>query len=43
MAQTDLKVVRVMRGGYLNDAGTEVYLDIIIGNNRVFRGRPAAE
>ena len=33
MAQTDLKVVRVMRGGYLNDTGTEVYLDIIIGDN----------
>ena len=33
MAQTDLEVVRVMRGSYLNDTGTEVYLDIIIGDN----------
>lgn len=33
MAQTDLEVVRVMRGCYLNDTGTEVYLDIIIGDN----------
>ena len=33
MAQTDLEVVRVMRGGYLNDTGTEVYLDIIVGDN----------
>ena len=32
MAQTDLEVVRVMRGSYLNDTGTEVYLDIIIGD-----------
>ena len=33
MAQTDLEVVRVMRGGDLNDTGSEVYLDIIIGDN----------
>lgn len=33
MAQTDLEVVRIMRGSYLNDTGTEVYLDIIIGDN----------
>ena len=33
MAQTDLKVVRVMRGGNLNDTGTEVYLYIIVRDN----------
>ena len=33
MAQTDLEVVRVMRGGNLNDTGAEVYLDIIVGDN----------
>ena len=26
MAQTDLEVIRVMRGSYLNDTGSEVYL-----------------
>ena len=36
VAQTDLKVIGVMRRSYLDSAGAEIHLDIIVSNNRYF-------